>query len=135
MVAGWIEPRDVGRILGALAEGFARGLSQELDPTLPVGQPAEPLRPLPGTGPRPGRVLAGWRWQARSLHARAAALAADGAVATVLLHHPGPGSTRSGYAPPGYWVQTCGAGLRIGPAMRRTVAQIARTRSIDTMLS
>ncbi|MFN3825555.1 MAG: glycosyltransferase family 2 protein [Pseudorhodobacter sp.] len=65
MVSAGLEPRDVPRLLAGFRAGAADGAARPLRPDLaspPVStpQPVPPdFLPLPGTGPRPGRVLEG----------------------------------------------------------------------------
>ncbi len=120
MVAGSIEPGDVARLQQTLIAGFAEGLARHLPPLLPLPDgPA--FLPFPA-GPRPGRLLAGRVWQARALRARAAALAAQGEIVTLLLLDPGLRYHWQHYDPAGFWEQAgglFGKAARHDPLMRR----------------
>ncbi|MCL4186393.1 MAG: glycosyltransferase [Rhodobacteraceae bacterium] len=125
MLAGRIEPRDVGRLMATLAEGVAEGLARPLPP-LPVPDAAAhglgappasdppPFLALSGTGPRPGRLLAGRPWSAASRRAAALAAAGAGEVATVLTLWPGFRPHRARFDPAGFWEQSGGLWGRAG---------------------
>jgi len=147
MVSGTIEPRDVGLLMATLEAGLEDGTRRPLRKLRPIGMPSEPFRPLPGTGPRPGRTLAGWVWQSIGMRRLARAMAAEGAIVTVLRLSPTPFRHRVRYHPDGYWEQTGGVfgrSLRDGSAargvslvrrLRRESARIALTRPVDSLLS
>ena len=106
MLDGRIEPGDVGRLLGTLDAGIAEGQRRPLPALLPLrAAPQATFLPLPGTGPRPGRVIAGRFWQARRLASEARAAVARGEVATVICLGPGPRRHRLRFDPQGYWWQ------------------------------
>ena len=146
MVSGGLEPRDVGRLLTGLEDGMEEGLGREIDPLLPIGPPAEPFRPLPGTGPRPGRVVAGWVWQHRRLMRLARAHAESGAVVTVLRFSPTAAYHRARFTDAGVWLQTGGlwgrslrdqrliARWRPARRLQAEIARIAPVRPVDTLL-
>ncbi len=147
MVSGGIEPRDVSRLMATLEDGFDDGARRPLRKMRPIAPPTEPFHPLPDTGPRPGRCLAGWFWQGWGLRRHAGTLAADGAIVTVLRLSPTPFRHRVRYHPDGYWEQSgglFGRSLRDRPApirpgiatrLRREVARIALTRPVDSLLA
>jgi GT2 family glycosyltransferase len=146
MVAGGLEPRDLARLLAGLEAGIAEGMAREIDPLLPIGPPPEAFRPLPGTGPRPARMVAGWSWQGRRLARAAAAHAAAGAVVTLIRFSPTPAFHRTRFTDQGYWLQTgglWGRSLRtqplIAPWHRRSrlkaeAMRIAPARPVDTLI-
>jgi GT2 family glycosyltransferase len=112
MVAGAIEPAEVGRLLAGFDAGVAEGLARELPALAPLPEPAGPLAPLPGTGPRPGRLVAGPARQRRQLEAEAAAARAAGAVVTLLVLSPGLRRHRLRFRDDGIWEQAGGRGGR-----------------------
>jgi GT2 family glycosyltransferase len=146
MVSGGLEPRDVGRLLAGLEAGIAEGLAREIDPLLPIGPPPEEFRPLPGTGPRPVRLLSGWIWQGPGLARAAAAQAAAGAVVTVVRLSPTPAYHRLRFTDQGYWLQTGGVwgrSLRQRPLVqpwrmrsrvRAEATRLAAARPVDTLI-
>lgn len=147
MVDGWIEPRDVHRSIGALEAGFALGLGAEIPPLLPIATPTDPFLPLPDTGARPARTLAGWSWSARRLRRAAAAACEGGAVVSVLRLSPLPWRRRMQFTAAGHWLQTGGIWTRpsepdAGPApglrprnrLRAEVTRLAAVRPVDTLL-
>ncbi len=149
MVAGRIEPRDVGRLLAGLEAGIAEGAARALGPMpppLPLGEglvpgadaaaPADVFLRFPGTGPRPGHLIAGRPWQGAALRRKALAALAAGEVVTVLRLSPTARRHRLRFDPAGYWEQTGGLWGRAGrdaPAPRfggfaaRVRAEAART--------
>ena len=147
MVAGGLEPRDIGRLLDGLEAGIDDGLAREIAPLLPIGPPAAPFLPLPGTGPRPARLLVGWLWQHRRLMRAARAHARAGAIVTVLRLGPGLAYHRSRFTDAGCWVQAGGLwgrserGQRLFTPWRMAGrlaferARIAAVRPVDTLLS
>ncbi len=89
-----------------------------LDPALDPGAVA--FSPLPQTGPRPGKVLAGRFWQKRRLKAEAASLA-NSHIVTVICLSPTARPHRMIYDPQGFWLQTgglFGRSLRTGPRVK-----------------
>jgi len=147
MLAGRIEPGDVGRLLATLADGIAAGQARALpahpDPAAPPADAPPPFLPLAGTGPRPGRLLAGRPWSAAGRRAAARAAAAGGAIATVLTLWPGLRPHRARYDPAGFWEQTGGlwgragrgprgrpAALTFAARVRAEAGRIARVRPI-----
>lgn len=146
MVAGAIDPRDVGRLLATFEDGLTEGFARPVTPLPAIGPPEAAFAPLPGTGPRPGRVLTGWWWQRRRLRAEARARAAQGAIVSVLCFSSGAAYHHVRYHPDGYWEQAGGVfgrSLRTGPLVQvvspaarrqREIARIAATRPVDTML-
>lgn len=146
MVSGALEPGDVGRLMAGLEAGITAGLAREIHRLLPIGGPDAPFLPLPGTGPRPGRVLAGWAWQRRRLARMAEAKAAAGAVVTVLRFSPGGRYHRVEYRPGGYWLQVGGLWgrserdqpllwpWRFATRLRAEISRAAPCRPIDSLL-
>ena len=140
MVDGTIMPADVDRLLERLAAGLSEGRAREIAPLLPIGPPADPFLPLPGTGPRPARVVAGWGWQSRRLARQARAFAAEGAVVTLLHLRPGFAAHRTAFAEAGHWTHSGGLWGR-GPGrgrprarLRATLTALAPIRPVDTLL-
>jgi len=131
MVEGRIEPREVEWLLLTLERGIAEGARRALPPLPARPAPDLDLAPLPGTGPRPARIIAGRLWQRRRLAAEARAAAEAGAVATIIRLSPTGLRHRAGFHPDGYWEQwggLFGQSRRDDPAFRlwRFGARVAR---------
>ena len=109
MVAGRIEPRDVGRLMASFRDGWTRGLARA---PVQARIAAEPAPFLAFAGPpaplRHHTVLSGRPWQRRALAARAAALAATGATVSVIILSPSALFHRVTFTDDGYWLQTGG---------------------------
>lgn len=118
-LAGRIGPGDVAVLMATLAAGVVEGQARPLSALAPLAGAAgpaapPPFLPLPGTGPRPGRLLAGRLWSAAARRAAARAAAAAGEIATVLTFWPGILPHRLRYDPSGFWEQTGGLWGRSG---------------------
>ncbi len=145
MVAGGLEPGDVNRLLATFDAGVAEGRRRPLTPLPPIGPPEAPFLPLPGTGPRPPRLVAGWWWQGPALRRRARTWAAEGALVTLVRFSPTTLWHHARFHPGGYWEQTgglFGRSRRDGPLLRRTgfgarladeLERIGRTRPVETV--
>lgn len=108
MVDGRIEPRDVGRLLATLTEGWQAGSAAPLPETARIA--AEPTAGFRRflAGPREGRVIAGASWQAGRVRRAAAAEVDSGRIATAMVFSPTPMAHRMRFHPGGYWLQTGG---------------------------
>lgn len=119
MVSGGIEPRDVARLTARLEEGLAEGAARPLEPRAPLAPTAEPFRPLPGTGPRPGRLIATSPRKRAEAVASAAAALREGQIVTVVTLRAGLQPHRARFDEAGFWEQTgglWGRSDRDGPA-------------------
>lgn len=108
MVAGRIEPRDVARLMATLRAGWQDGLSRPLPDRTPMTIDPSPFLPLPGTGPRSGRLLCGRAREADALRAEASDLARRGTIPTLLLFGPTVRTHWHRYDPRGFWEQSGG---------------------------
>jgi GT2 family glycosyltransferase len=129
MVAGRIEPRDVGRLLQGFRAGWARGLGMA-EIAVDAAAEAPPFLRF-GGGVRGHAVVSGRTWQARALRARAGALAGEGQTVTLILLSPSALYHRVNYMPEGYWLQRgglFGRSLRSDPLLRywRFADRVAR---------
>lgn len=108
MIAGTIEPRDVGRLLRGLRAGFAEGLARRQH--LTAQWPAPPaFRPFPAAGPGlRQKVLAGGRAALARLRAEAEELARQGVLVSVFAFGPGWRRHRVVFDAGGFWLQTGG---------------------------
>lgn len=143
MLAGRLDPGAVAPLLRGLESGIAQGFDRALAPLRPLAGAGAAFLPLPGTGPRPGRLVlsAGLRPDPRA-EADAAAARAGGAVVTLLRLLPGPRRHRLWLRPDGIWEQRgglWGASLRSDPALRlwrpadralREAARLEATRPV-----
>lgn len=138
MVAGRIEPRDVGRLMDTFRDGWIQGLSRA--PSVVPFAPQPPpfvdfvAQPIPR---RRHNVLTGRPWQARSLRSRAAAFAAEGDTISVVILSPTALFHRIQFTGDGYWLQTgglFGRSLRSDPLFRfwrfddRVAREVERVR-------
>lgn len=108
MVAGRIEPRDVDRLLGTLAQGWDEGLRRPAPaPDLALGD-----RPgfLPFSAGMPGhhRVIGGPSRRAAALRAEAARAVAAGERVSLYLFSVSARHHRAGFSAAGYWWQSGG---------------------------
>ena len=104
---GTLDPAAADRLIATLEDGIAAGLGRDLPPLVPRATQPPPFRPLPGTGPRPGRVLAGRPWSRTRLAAEAGRRA-GAEVVTVLCLGTTARPHRVRFRPEGYWEQTGG---------------------------
>ena len=116
MVAGLIGPGEVGRLLRTLEAGLAEGLARPLEPPPALASGDEPFLPLPRTGPRRGRVIAGRSWQGAACRAQAREAAVRGEIVTLFLFSPTALFHHHGFHADGYWIQRGGL---FGRAERR----------------
>lgn len=136
-----ITATEAAALLQSLMDGLHDGGIRPLPPLPPIPA-ATGFTPLPGTGPRPGLVLAGRFWQRRALMARAARAAQEGAIVTVLCLSPTPRAHWLRFDPAGVWVQEGGlygrverSGPRLRPArfaavVRQETARAAKLRPV-----
>lgn len=120
MISGGMEPRDVGRLMATLTRGWRDGMARALLVRDPLATTAEPFLPLPGTGPRPGRVLAGRVWQRGALEQAALEAVASGEIVTLFLLGPDARRHSHRFDPRGFWVQqggVLGQAERTGPRL------------------
>ena len=135
MVEGRIEPGAVERLLATLEAGLAEGGRRPLPDLLPLPAAHTHFQPLPSTGPRAGRILAGRVWNHTKLATQARAAVAQGAVATVIRLSPTTLRHHMRFHPEGWWEQTgglFGASDRRDPVFRawRFAARITREVSL-----
>ena len=116
--AGRIDAQDELALLASLTQGWAEGLSRPFADLAPIHPSTTPVQPL-GTGPRPGKILAGRFWQRRWLLSQVAASTAE--ITTVILLTPTARPHKLSFQPQGYWLQTgglFGQSTRKGPRFR-----------------
>ena len=141
VVGGQLEPRDVALLMATLERGVAAGLAVTPAPLPPIGAAAAAFCRLQGTGPRPGRVVAGWWFQKAAL--RADAMRRTGEIVTVLRFTPTALYHRMRFHADGYWEQTGGLWgraerqgrlirpLRFQPRVAQECARLASVRPVD----
>jgi GT2 family glycosyltransferase len=109
MVAGSLEPRDVGRILKSFRTGFAEGRRRTLDLLAPLVSEDTPMRTFRRT-PASGhsRYFAGRMWSRASLRRKAAKAVADGDIVTLFRFSPTALPHRVRFHEDGWWEQSGG---------------------------
>nr|HRK43005.1 glycosyltransferase family 2 protein [Gemmobacter sp.] len=121
MVQGRIEPRDVEQLLASLEAGLSEGGARPLPDLPPLDTTSGIFQPMPGTGSRPGQLIAGRPWQRAQLEAQARTATAAGAIATIICLSPSPRRHRMRFRSEGWWEQNgglFGASDRRDPAFR-----------------
>lgn len=140
MVAGRIDPRDVGRLLQGLREGWEDGQLREIRRPLAIHDPEVPfLQHRPLVPLRGHRVLSARGWQARGARRLAVSLAAEGYVVSLYVLRWSAGYHRVRYHPAGFWLQSgglFGKSLRSDPPLRlwsfarRLAREVGRTEGL-----
>lgn len=118
--AGRIGAEASARLLQSLRDGLDEGGQRPMPLPQPIAA-ATDFAPLPGTGTRPGRVIAGRVWQRRRLMDAARQAVAAGEVVTVLCLSPTARPHWHRLHPDGFWLQEgglFGRALRQGPRLR-----------------
>ncbi|MFD1913565.1 glycosyltransferase family 2 protein [Halodurantibacterium flavum] len=108
MVAGWLEPRDVRRLMHTLEAGMTAAAGRALEPTPPLAPAARDFAALGGTGPRPHHFVAGLARHRHRLEDRARTLRAGGALVTLLVLSLSPRLHRMRLRRDGIWEQSGG---------------------------
>jgi hypothetical protein len=108
-----ITAAEAGRLTATLDAGIADGADRALADLAPMtvllhaNAPAV-FNPLPGTGARPGRIIAGRIWQKTRLLREARDAVAKGGIVTVICLAPTPRAHQMRFTQEGYWLQTGG---------------------------
>lgn len=105
---GRLRGRHLYRLMTSLERGILAGRARDLTPLSPLGAAPAPFLPHPGTGPRPGLVLAGRPWSRRRLHRAARAAVEEGVIVTVLCFGPSGRPHRMRFDTGGFWEQSGG---------------------------
>ena len=138
MVAGRIEPRDVGRILRTFDEGWAEGQRRELGPLPPLVSAGSPFRRYRADPPRKGHaVVAGRSWQEELCRDRALHLAEAGHAVTLFLFSPSSRLHRAWFDLSGYWIQRgglYGRSIRDGPFTKLTRFRARIRRELERLV-
>lgn len=116
-----IAPPAATALLETLHAGWQDGLSRALPGLLALPPTQTALTPLPDTGSRAGKVIAGRIWQKRRLLAQARAAVAAGHIVTLICLSPTPRAHRISFDPDGFWLQQgglFGRSVRTGPRFR-----------------
>lgn len=108
MVGGGLEPRDVGRLMHGLKQGYVQGAQRQVVATRITQRPTEPFQPGPVKRDFRSIVLPGRSWF-RSRQRRVARSEADaGKVVTLILLSPTALFHRVTFKQAGYWEQSGG---------------------------
>ncbi len=129
MVAGRLEPRDVGRLLRRLDEGYAEGQIREHGRAEIAAHPVAPFAPFP-VGKRGSVLHTSSIWQARKAYSKAVEAVAGGEIVTLLVLSRTALYHRLRFTSDGVWEQRGGLFGKITRtdrlfsfrSMRRTVA-------------
>jgi glycosyltransferase involved in cell wall biosynthesis len=105
MIDGYLEPRDVRRLMQSFDTGWRAGLAQERGRMPRLAHPKEPFRPFVWQKLGPASVLSGRVWSRSRL--RTQALAKNGLV-TVIRLSPTALFHKVRFTKDGYWEQTGG---------------------------
>jgi O-antigen biosynthesis protein len=109
MIAGRVEPRDVGRIMETFLNGIADGMERPLADLPALGDPVAALLPfVPEKPARAHRVLSARCWNAAATRDRAKELAAEGFIVSLYIFSPSARYQSIRYEPEGYWLQKGG---------------------------
>lgn len=139
MVAGRLDPSQLNPLLRGFHAGARETAARPPAPAGMAGTAPEATH-LPGTGPRPARLIAGWHRQAGRLRAQATRAAGEGQIVTLLLLTPTMLPHRARFVSAGYWEQLGGlwgpsepgdssvAFWRLPARITRESARIGRTR-------
>lgn len=115
---------EAARLMATLEAGIAEGSRRDLPALVALTPGAEgAFAPLPGTGPRPGVLIAGRIWSRRRLLAQARAARAAGRIVTLLILSPTARPHRLALTDDGIWLQEgglFGRSDRNGPMFRLT---------------
>lgn len=121
--AGRITHLQAAALKASLATGWDDGMARPLGQFPALDRPAPAFLPVAGTGPRPGRLIAGRAWQKARLRRLAAKAVAQGEIVTVLCLSPSPRAHRVQFLPDRIWWQSgglFGCTDRAGPRFRLT---------------
>lgn len=108
LVAGRIGTEEVATLMNSLDAGWAKGIGHPLPSLTALQIETTPFAPLPATGPRPGKVIAGRSWQRKRLLAQAVAAVAGGHLVTVICLSPSIRAHQVHFQCAGYWLHTGG---------------------------
>jgi len=108
MVRGLLEPRDVGRLMDRLCQGYEQGKRREAMDTEITPEPDTPFQPNPPNRDFRSVVLSGRFWSRSRLHRLARTEAATGSVVTLILLSPTTLYHHLKFTSHGYWQQTGG---------------------------
>lgn len=108
MVGGGLEPRDVGRLLRGLRDGYGQGLARQTEAMEIAPEPTGPFQPGPARHDVRSIVLSGRIWSSTRLRRMARAEAAAGSVVTLILLSPTALFHHLRFTPDGYWQQSGG---------------------------
>lgn len=143
LVAGRIGADEVTALMTSLHAGWAEGLQHALQPMTALPHVSASFAPIPNTGPRGGKVIAGRVWQRNRLSRQAEAAVSEGKIVTVICLSPSIHAHRMQFQTAGYWAQTgglFGRSLREGHRIRligfrrriaQEIARIAGLRPTD----
>ncbi len=142
MVRGGMEPRDIRPLLEGFDQGWADGLTRDVQRLIPPFDTKAAFLPL-GTMPRAGVLISGRSWQRRELLRRAGVEAAMGKIVTVVCLSPTTWYHNHNFESGGFWMQqggVYGRSLRdqmpirakgFATRLREETARIAMTRPLS----
>jgi GT2 family glycosyltransferase len=108
MVSGGLEPRDVRRLMRGLRDGYAEGLTRQIESRQINPAPSESFRPNPPKHDIRSVVLSGRVWARKKLRRMARSESAAGSIVTLILLSPTALYHRVSFTGDGYWEQSGG---------------------------
>jgi GT2 family glycosyltransferase len=103
MINGELNPQDVRFLMRRLRDGYAAGAARPVEKLPPIASAGTPFQPFACARPQDSRLISGRVWQARTLRTKAAEMARQGHVVTLMLLSPTALFHRVQFHPGGYW--------------------------------
>ncbi|MGV6849164.1 MAG: glycosyltransferase family 2 protein [Marinibacterium sp.] len=139
MVAGRLEPRDVGRLMASFDAGLEIGHARGFRPMPPLPEPSEPFRRFPTPHHAQSVVVAGRVWRQKALLRKARLEREAGRIVTLISLSPTIFRHRVAFSDQGIWIQRGGIfgksdrrdpTVRFWPFNRRVNREVERIRTV-----
>jgi GT2 family glycosyltransferase len=108
MVRGLLEPRDVGRLMRGLRQGFEDGGARRASTLQPIGDEGGGFVSYPVSPTAESEVIAGFAWHRRGMRRMAERQVGAGRIVTLIRLTPNARYHHVQFREPGYWEQTGG---------------------------